>query len=222
MNYLKGYKPVELNKGDLKTLDRFSDLEEKDNKITDDLTSMLGDKTVNGSVFALRNKKEKKYKSVYIFKPEKDEDGNDILRFYKSVSTDDVSQETIKEFEDIITESLKEAVSLDETWKKIIWNDTLIEPRTIRLASINLSAGLFGILFGILLYVITGEIVFFILGLCIGIGSGAVVSKIGEKKEEDKASEKNKDKVENVEEVNSGNQDVDDINSKDEDKKDEK
>lgn len=222
MNYLKGYKPVELNKGDLKTLDRFSDLEEKDNKITDDLASMLGDKTVNGSVFALRNKKEKKYKSVYIFKPEKDEDGNDILRFYKSVSTDDVSQETIKEFEDIITESLKEAVSLDETWKKIIWNDTIIEPRTIRLASINLSAGLFGILFGILLYVITGEIVFFILGLCIGIGSGAVVSKIGEKKEGDKASEKNKDKEENVEEANSENQDVDDINSKDEDKKDEK
>ena len=32
MNYLKGYKPVELNKGDLKTLDRFSDLEEKDSK----------------------------------------------------------------------------------------------------------------------------------------------------------------------------------------------
>lgn len=222
MNYLKGYKPVDLNKGDLKTLDRFSDIEEKDNNITDDLTSMLGDKSVNGCVFALRNKKENKYKSIYIFKPEKDSDGNDILRFYKSVSTDDVSQETIKEFEDIVMESLKEAVSLDETWKEIIWNDTLIEPHTIRIASINLSAGLFGILFGVLLYVITGEFIFLIIGLGIGLGSGAVVSKIGEKKEEeDNTNEKMKNLIENKEEINAENQSQDENNDNEGDKKDE-
>ena len=173
MNYLKGHKPVELNKGDLKNLEKFSDLEEKYSNITDDLTAMLGDKEFEGSIFALRNKKEKKYKSIYIFKPEKDKDGNDILRFYKSVSTDDVSSEAVKEFEDIIMESLKETVSLDEKWSQIIWNDNVIEPRMIRLASINLSAGLFGMIFGILLYVIT-------------LTSGAIVSKIGEKKEEEK------------------------------------
>ena len=45
---------------------------------------MLGDKEFEGSIFALRNKKEKKYKAIYIFKPEKDSEGNDILRFYKT------------------------------------------------------------------------------------------------------------------------------------------
>ncbi|MBR2705242.1 MAG: hypothetical protein IKE91_07220 [Clostridia bacterium] len=186
MNYLKGYKPVELNKGDLKNLEKFSDLEEKYSNITDDLTAMLGDKEFEGSIFALRNKKEKKYKSIYIFKPEKDKDGNDILRFYKSVSTDDVSSEAVKEFEDIIMESLKETVSLDEKWSQIIWNDNVIEPRMIRLASINLSAGLFGIIFGLLLYIITGQVLWFVLGIAIGLTSGAIVSKIGEKKEEEK------------------------------------
>ena len=194
MNYLKGYKPIELNKGDLKTLEMFSDIEEKDSNITDDLTSMLGNKEFEGSIFALRNKKEKKYKSIYIFKPEKDSEGNSILRFYKNVNADDVSQEAVKEFEEIILESLKEAVSLDETWKQIIWNDTVIEPRMIRIASINLSAGLFGLLFGLLLYVITGGVIWFILGICIGITSGAIVSKIGEKEEEENKEDNKKEK----------------------------
>ena len=193
MNYLKGYKPVELNKGDLKTLEKFSDLEEKYSNITDDLTNMLGDKEFDGSIFALRNKKEKKYKSIYIFKPEKDNDGNDILRFYKSVSTEELSPEAIQEFEDIIEESLKESLSLDEKWKKVIWNDKLIETKMIRVASINLSAGLFGIIFGILLYIITGAVIWFILGIVIGITSGAVVSKIGEKKEDKEEQENDKD-----------------------------
>ena len=192
MNYLKGYKPVELNKGDLKALEKFSDLEEKYSNITDDLTNMLGDKEFDGSIFALRNKKEKKYKSIYIFKPEKDNDGNDILKFYKSVSTEELSPEAIQEFEDIIEESLKESLSLDERWKKVIWNDKLIETKMIRIASINLSAGLFGIIFGILLYIITGAVIWFILGIAIGITSGVVVSKIGEKKEDKEEQENNK------------------------------
>lgn len=197
MNYLKGYKPVDLNKGDFKHIEKFSDIEGKDDKIVNEIRELLHNKKDNCEVYALIDKKEKKYKSIYFFKSEENEN-NKILRFYKSVSLDDVSKETIKTFEDVIFESLKEVVSIDERWKKVIWGDNVIEPHMIRIGSINLSASVFGILLGVLLYVITGEFFWFMLGLCIGFGSGAVVSKIGDQKEKQGNSEElNKEDNEN-------------------------
>lgn len=180
MDYLKGYKPIEINKGDFKHVETFSKIEEKDSKVVNEIIELLQDKELDCVVYALRNKKEKKYKSVYVFKTEKDEKKDSTLKFYKSVTTDDVSKEAINEFENIIYDSLREFVSIDERWKKVIWNHDVIEQHIIRIGSINLSAGLFGILFGVLLFVITGEFIWFALGLCIGIASGAIVSKIGE------------------------------------------
>ena len=194
MDYLKGYKPVDLNKGDFKKLDKFSEIDAKDSKIINEIIELLHDEEHKCEVFALREKKKKKYKSIYVFKSDKDENNNKILKFYRSVTLDDIATETRKTFEDIIFESLKESVSIDETWKKVIWNDNVIEPRVIRIGSINLSAGLFGMIFGILLYVITGEIMWFACGLCIGLGSGAIVSKLGEQKEE-KEKSKDEDKL---------------------------
>ena len=106
---------------------------------------------------------------------------------------DDLSNETTNAFEYVIYDLLSENVTVDEKWKRVIWKDKTIESHVIRIASVNLSACLFGIILGILLYVVTGQFIWFALGIFIGIGGGALVNKLGESNEE-----KNKDNKEKI------------------------
>ncbi|MBQ3408756.1 MAG: hypothetical protein IJH12_06115 [Clostridia bacterium] len=182
MNHLKGYKPVELNSGDLKQIEKFSELEFKDSKVVDEVSELLSNKNFNGIIFALR--KDKKYKSVYIFKDERNESNEIILKFYKSVTLDEVETGTIKTFEDVIIEELKEIISTEETWKRVIWNDRIVEPRIVRIGSINLSVSILGILLGVMLGIVLDNMALWItIGIIFGISCGAVVSKVDEKKD---------------------------------------
>ena len=184
MDYLSGYTPLRLNKGDFKRLEKFSQIDEKDNKFINEIIEALHNEEIDCEVYGLKSKKEKKYKAVYLFKSELDKNNDKILRFEKSVIMDDLSNETTNAFEYVIYDLLSENVTVDEKWKKVIWKDKVIESHAIRIASVNLSACLFGIILGILLYVVTGQFIWFALGIFLGIGGGALVNKLGENSEE--------------------------------------
>lgn len=184
MDYLSGYTPLRLNKGDFKRLEKFSQIDEKDNKFINEIIESLHNEEFDCEVYGLKSKKEKKYKAVYLFKSEIDKNNDKILKFQKSVIIDDLSNEATNAFEYVIYDLLSENVTVDEKWKKVIWKDKTIESHVIRIASVNLSACLFGIILGILLYVVTGQFIWFALGIFIGIGGGALVNKLGESNEE--------------------------------------
>lgn len=176
VGFCRGYKPFILEKSDLKHIGKFSEVESKDNKILDDIFAMNTEKGFDGIIFVLQ--KNKKYKAVYIFRPEKAPKKSTVLRLYKSVTMDDVEREVVCEFEKEIINQLKEFIYTDDLWEKVIWNGKVIKPEVLRLGSICLPVSILGILVGLGLSILTENYIWLVLWICIGIIGGSVVSKI--------------------------------------------
>lgn len=168
MNSLKGYKPLIINKGDLKHIEQFIELDSQNGNLVNKITKLLNEKNFNGVIYAL--KKDGKFKSVYVFEPDENESEPDVIKYTAGITLEDVPNEVIKEFEEIIADEFKEAVSVDETWRKVIWNDRAIEAKPIKLGSINLVTTIVVILISILIGALIGKILICsAIGVIIGI-----------------------------------------------------
>ncbi len=121
VGYIDGYGITIIGKMRAKKDDIFEEIEKYDNKIKEEVR-----KIVNGNIGVVWSvEKKNKIKGLYIFKEEIKDDIK-ILKYIKTVYTDEVSNETREKYNDVILTLAKNNVSSKE-YDKIILEDKIIK-----------------------------------------------------------------------------------------------
>ena len=162
---------VQIKKRNLNNDEMFKELEVLDSGIKEKIQKTLDN---NGCVYGLKQKKT--LKAVYIFQMEKEENEN-ILKFESEIHPTEV-EDKIKDFENIISQEIREGLILGE-YSKAIWNDKEIVPdndQKNHSTEIIVTFLALGVAFGVLWDDIVMGIVFgLIFGVLSAIGSTHIV-----------------------------------------------
>ena len=171
---IKEYRVIEITKKILEK-NKWS-LEEFDKKDIEFVNEILDN---NGFVLALGKKlnKIKVAKGLYIFK--KEVKNNEIVCvFDKAIFVEDIREEVILEFENVIDDYLGAAVS-EQQVKRAYFRDKEYELKKVKVGKFEISAFVLWILWGLMMSVCLDNFMWLCFGVCFATTSSYVIKVNG-------------------------------------------
>lgn len=184
---IKEYSVLEVTKKVIeKNKVSFDEFSKKDLK---EIENILDDK---GLVFALAKKIDKKkvVKGLYLFKLEIKEEQKTLI-FDKNIFVEEIKEEVLVEFEELLDEVLGSVVS-EQQVHSVKFKEKEFELKKIKIGKYEISGAILWFLAGIILSILLDNFIWFGIFICFGLSSNYVVKKNGKKVSKREEKRKNK------------------------------